>query len=114
MNEEESTLAQILEKYLECSYVDAGGVVCERFEKKRVDKIGDLEVQVYRDHVPPRFHVSSKQKSIDARFHLSSCRFLNNKHGVISNSDIEIIKNFYNQNPDRFKNLVKEHGQMNQ
>jgi hypothetical protein len=66
-----ANMAALLEAHLDSTSVWRDGRVYKI--KHRVADTGDLSVHVYgKDHDPPHFHVISKQRHIEARFHLDT------------------------------------------
>lgn len=61
--------------------------------KERVVTLDDLQVIIYlNDHIPPHFHVKTKNLDIDAKFSIEKCELLS---GTISAKDLKKIKAFY-------------------
>lgn len=61
--------------------------------KERVEKINDLEVLIYsNDHMPPHFHVKSKDLKINAKFTIDSCDLIS---GSVNSQQLKRIKAFY-------------------
>ncbi len=102
-------IADLLETYLDSTAIWSDGSVYK--VKHFIASVGNLEIHVYRDHNPPHFHVKSKQRNIDASFHLDTLEPLKGKAGAISGSDIKKIKNFFSD-PAMMQMLKKEHARM--
>lgn len=61
--------------------------------KERVQKIDNLEVVIYsNDHIPPHFHVKSRDLKIDAKFSIEKCELLS---GEINSKNLKKINAFY-------------------
>lgn len=61
--------------------------------KERVTTINDLQVKIYpNDHIPPHFHVVSKNQEIDAKFKIENCELIS---GSMSSKNLKKIKAFY-------------------
>lgn len=101
-----------LERYLDSTSIWTDGRVYQ--VKHPVRQIGDLRIEVYRDHPPPHFHVRSKQRRIDARFHLDTLELIGMKHGSISSTDQRKIKAYFEQHPAAYAELRAEHTRMQQ
>jgi hypothetical protein len=107
-NMEEFNIAKVLEKYLDKTSIWKDGRVY--ITKAFIDKYKDLEFHIYpKDHFPPHFHVISKQRNIDARFHIESFELISEKRGKISNSDIKKVKSFFKMFKQAREKLNKEY-----
>jgi hypothetical protein len=61
--------------------------------KERVATIDDLQVRIYpNDHIPPHFHVISKNREIDAKFTIEKCELIS---GDMNSKNLKKIKAFY-------------------
>lgn len=81
--------------------------------KKHVESIEDLSIDVYADHDPPHFHVKSRQKNFDIRFHLDSLEIYSSKRGNITNKDARKVQEYFRSNPDEHERLKRDHRSMN-
>jgi hypothetical protein len=85
--------------------------------KRYIASAGDLEIHVYpKDHPnenPGHFHITSKQRKIDARFNIDTLKFLSNKKGSLTNNDLKKITNFFESHPAALKSLRKEYHRLN-
>jgi hypothetical protein len=60
--------------------------------KERVKTIDDLLVIIYpNDHLPPHFHVKSKDRKIDAKFTIENCELIS---GDLSSKNKKKIRAF--------------------
>ncbi|WP_462264084.1 DUF4160 domain-containing protein [Mucilaginibacter sp.] len=60
--------------------------------KQRVRTIDDIEVHIYsNDHLPPHFHVKTKDLKVDAKFSIEECKLLK---GDVSSKDLKKIEAF--------------------
>jgi hypothetical protein len=90
MNVEEQ-LQLYLEKYINQTIVDNERGVY--FVKELVCKIKNMKIEIYpKEHVPPHFHVKSKDRSINAYFSIDDCMFIK---GRISNNNLKRIEAFF-------------------
>ncbi len=80
-----------------------------------IDSINDLKICIYpNDHLPPHFHVVSKQKDLNARFNVYTLDFIDMKHGKISKDDIKKIKyHFLERRPQSLEKLRSEYERLN-
>lgn len=102
------TLAGQLELHLDSTSVAPDGTVY--LTKQRVATVRDLEINIYpKDHQPPHFHVRSRQRNMDARFHIESLEFINEKHGTIRPKEIRQIQDFFEKNPAMYVQLQHEY-----
>ena len=87
-----SILTPILEYYFNIPNIDKiekGLIIKDRFETVR-----NMQIIVYsNDHIPPHFHVKSKNGEINAKFKIENCEYIS---GKIENKDAKRIKAFYN------------------
>lgn len=105
------TIADWLEIYLDSTSILPDGRVYK--VKHFIASTGDLSIHVYpKDHNPPHFHVLSKQRRIDARFHISTLEHLSDKRGRISKKDIKKIQNFFAQNSHFLISLRSEYDRL--
>jgi hypothetical protein len=81
--------------------------------KRQVVKLGDLKIEVYRDHEPPHFHVKSVQRGFDARFDIETLEYISNKRSGISPGDIRAVKRYFLDHPDDLDKLRNEYQRMN-
>jgi hypothetical protein len=104
---EELSLAERLNLYLGTTEVMPDGTVY--LVKRHFDSnsLGDLSIDVYADHDPPHFHVSSKQRSFDVRFYLDTLEIYSNKRGSIPGKDAKKIQDYFANNPDEHERLRK-------
>ena len=86
----EKILTDILEYYMTAAIE----VVMQNIViKERIATVRNMEIIIYSDeHNPPHFHVKSKDNSINAKFLINDCTFIN---GEISSTDFKRIKAFY-------------------
>lgn len=104
-------LADWLELHLDSTKVSKDGRVYK--VKHFIASTGDLSIHVYpKDHNPPHFHVLSKQRGIDARFHISTLEHLSDKRGRILKKDIKKIQNFFAQNSHFLVSLRSEYDRL--
>ncbi len=62
-------------------------------DKQRIGTIENLEVIIYpNDHIPPHFHVKSKDLKIDAKFLIENGELYK---GNIGSKDLKKVKAFY-------------------
>lgn len=100
-------LADLLETHLDSTQVLPNGTVYKI--KRFITKTGDLSIEVYpKDHSPKHFHVISKQRGINARFDIQTLTLLNNKTGLIRESDATKIQQFFKTYPEMLKRLIDE------
>lgn len=61
--------------------------------KQLVEKLDDLRVEIYsNDHHPPHFHVTNKEKTINARFKIENGEHIN---GELTSKQLKRIRVFY-------------------
>lgn len=102
------TLAGQLELHLDSTTIAPDGSVY--LIKQRVATIRDLEINVYpKDHDPPHFHVLSKQRNLDARFHVYTLELINEKHGKIKPKEVRQIQDFFKSNSKMHAHLKGEY-----
>jgi Domain of unknown function (DUF4160) len=102
------TYADLLEMHLDSIEVWPDGRVIRT--KRFIASTGDLQIHIYpNDHLPPHFHVRSKQRKIDARFDLYSLEIISNKQGQTSINDQKKIKHFFVTNPSILAELNSEY-----
>jgi hypothetical protein len=102
------TLAGQLELHLDSTTIAPDGSVY--LIKQRVATVRDLEVNIYpKDHDPPHFHVRSKQRNLDARFHVYTLELINEKHGKIKPKEVRQIQDFFKSNSKMHTLLKSEH-----
>jgi hypothetical protein len=106
-------IADLLETHLDSTQVLPDGTVYKI--KRYIAATGDLRIEVYpKDHEhQPHFHVISKQRGINARFHIKTLALINMKQGKIKEGDIKKIQNFFSSNPTILEKLVNEHTRLN-
>ena len=102
-----NNLAALLETHLDSTSVWIDGRVIK--VKHLIASTGDLSVHVYRDHAPPHFHVISRQRRINAKFHLDTLEPIK---GSISSNDVKKIKDFFRLRPAALQKLRDEHARM--
>lgn len=103
----ELTIEERLSAYLSSHKLHNNGRLEAR--KHLVGKIKDLKIEVYPDdHLPAHFHVTSKQRGIDARFSIESLKHLSSKRGKVSSKDEKMVKQFFKVNPDALDYLRKK------
>lgn len=103
---------QLLEMFLDSSKIWTDGSVYRI--KHFIASTGDLRIDVYaKDHWPPHFHVSSKQRGIDARFDLHTLEYLSTKTGNIRPDDIKKIHAFLKQYPEVLTKLRDNYKRLN-
>jgi hypothetical protein len=101
-------IAGLLEIYLNSTKVLPDGRVYKI--KHFIAAIGDLRIELYpKDHKPEHFHVTSKQRGIDARFDLYTIKLINLKKGKIKNDDVKKIQDFFMKSPGNLSLLISEH-----
>lgn len=62
--------------------------------KQNVARVDDLQVIIYsNDHDPPHFHVTSRDKKVDAKFRIDDGSLFK---GEMKSKDLKKIKVFYN------------------
>jgi uncharacterized protein DUF4160 len=102
------TIAGQLELHLDSTSIAPDGSVY--LIKQRIANVRDLEINIYpKDHEPPHFHVRSRQRNMDARFHIETLDFINEKHGTIKPKEIKQIQGFFEQNPAMHAQLKREY-----
>jgi hypothetical protein len=105
------TVAGQLELHLDSTSVAPDGSVY--LIKRRIANVRDLEINVYpKDHDPPHFHVCSRQRNMDARFHIETLELINMKHGSISQKEIRQVQDFFKRNPEKLARLRNEYDRM--
>ena len=107
-----SNIDESLEKYLDSTKVLSDGRVYKI--KRFIAQTNDLKIEIYpNDHLPPHFHVISKSRNINARFHITTLEYLNDKTGTIKQKDIKKIQNFFITHPDIYDKLKNEYIRFN-
>ncbi len=102
------TLAGQLELHLDSTTIAPDGSVY--LIKQRVATVRDMEINVYpKDHDPPHFHVRSKQRNLDARFHVYTLDLINEKHGKIKPKEVRQIQDFFKSNSKMHTLLKSEY-----
>jgi hypothetical protein len=104
-------LAERVERYLGTTEVMPDGTVY--LVKRHFDSLGDLSIDVYADHDPPHFHVISKQRNFDVRFHLDTLEIYSIKRGSISGKDARKIQDYFTNNPSEHAKLKTMFQSMN-
>jgi hypothetical protein len=108
---EKPTMADLLKIHLDSTDVAPDGSVY--LVKRRIVSVGGLDVYVYpQDHEPPHFHVVSKQRKIDARFHLQTVKLLSMKHGTIRQKEVKQVQDFFEKHPDKLEELRNEYDRL--
>jgi hypothetical protein len=103
----EFNIAEVLEKYLDKTNVTPDGRVY--WIKAFVDRYKDLEFHIYpKDHFPLHLYVISKQRNIDARFHIETFDLISEKKGKISKNDIKKVKKFFKTMPQAREKLQRK------
>lgn len=103
--------ADLLEKYLDSTQVSPDGSIYT--VKRFIASTGDLRIEVYpKDHFPPHFHVISKNRGINARFHIKTLEVINSKSCNIKQSDIFKIQNFLRVTPNIVEKLQNEYSRL--
>lgn len=102
-------IADWLETHLDSTEVLPDGTVYKI--KRFIASTGDLRIEVYpKDHEhQPHFHVTSKQRKINARFDIKTLELINTKNGEIQPKDIKKIQIFFKTNPEYLEKLKNEH-----
>lgn len=110
------TLEEQIEQYLDRTKVDENGNIYEI--RAFIASIGDLKIEIFpNDHNPPHFHVTSKQRGINARFNLSTLKFIDYKKGTrgeLKSNDIKKLENFFKTTPSVKKELKKRYKEFSQ
>jgi hypothetical protein len=75
-----------------------------------VAQVDDLKINVYRDHPPPHFHVTSRQRNLNVRFDLETLEPLDGER--IERADQKKIRRFFENNPGALQRLRDEHRRM--
>lgn len=102
------TIAGQLELYLDSTSVTPDGTVY--LIKQRIASVRDLEISIYpKDHEPPHFHVRSKQRNMDARFHVETLELINEKHGTIRSKEIRQVQEFFRTDTEALARLRAEY-----
>lgn len=105
------TIADQLELHLDSTEIAPDGSVY--LIKRRIVSVGGLEIHVYpQDHEPPHFHVVSKQRKIDARFHIETLELISMKRGEIRQKETRQIQDFFQTHPDAWESLKTEYGKL--
>src|SRR3989344_8591948 len=92
-------LAQLLEKHLDSTKIRSDGAVYK--VKFLVASTNDLQISVYpKDHAPKHFHLTSKQRRINAKFDINTLELINTKNAKIRIGDIRKIQNFFELRPE--------------
>lgn len=100
----EMSIEERLSAYLSSHIVHSDGKIEVR--KQLVGSIKDLKIEVYaNDHPPAHFHVTSKQRNINARFSVETLDHIDTKQGKISTKDKKLIKQFFKTNTDALETL---------
>ncbi len=108
---ETQTVADQLELHLDSTEIAPDGSVY--LIKRRITSVGGLEIYVYpQDHDPPHFHVVSKQRKIDARFHLETLEVISMKRGEIRQKETRQIQDFFRTHPDALADLKVAYRQL--
>jgi hypothetical protein len=104
-------IARGLESYLDSRVVDLDGSIL--LVKGRLDTVRDLEIVLYpKDHLPPHFHVISRQRGIDARLSIETLDVLSEKYGKIKSDDVKKVQGFYRDYPERYEVLKREYDRL--
>lgn len=104
-------IATLLETHLDSTAIWTDGRVYKI--KRLIASTGDLEFHVFpKDHYPPHFHVISKQRGINVRFHIHTLEVISSKAGKVTRDDVKKIKNFFETHPVQLKKLRDEHERM--
>ena len=104
-------IADLLEAHLDSTQVLPDGRIYKI--KRFIAATGDLRIEVYpKDHCPKHFHVTSKQRGINARFGLNTLEFINTKSGRVKKDDIKKIQNFFETHPEALQKLKSEYKRM--
>ena len=104
----EATVADLIETHLDSTQVLPDGTVYKI--KKFIASTGDLRIEIYpKDHLPAHFHITSKQRNINARFDLNTLGLLSVKYGKIKQDDVKKIQHFFKFHPDILQKLKDEH-----
>lgn len=107
------SIATLLERHLDSTAIWEDGSVYK--VKHLIARSKDLEFHVYpKDHYPPHFHVTSKQRGIEARFHIDTLELVSIKNGNVRNSDAKKVRNFFETYPDKWKALKEAYARMQQ
>ncbi|MDR3547751.1 MAG: hypothetical protein P4M11_05715 [Candidatus Pacebacteria bacterium] len=105
------TIAGLLEQYLDSTSIWVDSSVYKI--KHLIASTGDLSVHVYpKDHLPAHFHLTSKQRNIDARFSIYTIEFIDTKRGSIRPGDVKKIQDFFRRNPKELQKLQAEHARL--
>lgn len=111
-----NTLEGQIEQYLDRTKVDENGNVYEI--RAFIDSVGDLKIEIYpNDHNPPHFHITSRQRGINARFNLTTLKFIDNKKGSrgrLTSNDIKKLESFFEMHPQAQEELRKRYEDFNQ
>ena len=97
-----------MEQYLNRTQIREDGQIYEI--RAFIEAIGDLRIEIFsRDHLdnPPHFHIISRQRGINARFHAHSLEYINTKHGKLRTKDHKKIKHFFKTHPEAHKKLLE-------
>lgn len=104
-------LSDLLELHLDSTQVSIDGSVYK--VKRFIASSGDLKIEVFpKDHTPEHFHVTSKQRGIDARFDMNTLDIISMKRGSIAEKDIRKIKVFFETHPDELVKLREEYDRL--
>lgn len=107
----EFSLPHLLELHLDSTQVSPDGSVYK--VKRFIASSGDLKIEVFpKDHTPEHFHVTSKQRGIDARFDLNTLDLISMKRGSIKDKDIRKIMDFFETHPEALVKLREEHARL--
>ena len=87
-------LALIINRFLDEAEIDENDqVIWNKIQKATIARVTDLKILLHSDdHTPYHFHVTSTQKSINARFEIATLKLL--PGDVISSSDEKKIVHF--------------------
>lgn len=109
--DEDTDIAVLLERHLDSTAIWEDGTVYK--VKHLIARSKDLEFHIYpKDHYPPHFHVISKQRGIDARFHIETLELVSMKNGGIKNSDAKKVRIFFESHTEMWDKLKSEHARM--
>ena len=104
----ENDVAFLLEKFLNSTSVSPNWEVYNI--KHFIAETNNLKIEVYpKDHYPPHFHVRSKDRKLNARFHLETFDYISTKSWKITDKQIKQIKKFLQNTPRVVEKLKWEY-----
>lgn len=108
MDSDLQRIAELLDSHLDSTRVWPNGRVIQI--RRLIATVKDLKIEIHpKDHRPPHFHVTSKQRNINARFSTLTLALLDSDQNYITHDDVKKIQNFFEDHPDSLVLLQNEH-----